>query len=132
MFIPKIVETARNDIDSGIHKIKEAFGFMKFDVVIGNPPYQESTQGSRTSDRPIYHLFMQMAFKLAPKVTMITPARFLFDAGDTPSAFNQTMLNDPHFRVVFYKWDSSAIFPRTQIKGGIALDCIIKVTTQKM
>ncbi|MBT9261817.1 Eco57I restriction-modification methylase domain-containing protein [Lacticaseibacillus paracasei] len=121
VFIPKIVETARNDIDSGIHKIKEAFGFMKFDVVIGNPPYQESTQGSRTSDRPIYHLFMQMAFKLAPKVTMITPARFLFDAGDTPSAFNQTMLNDPHFRVVFYKWDSSAIFPRTQIKGGIAI-----------
>lgn len=52
---------------------------------------------------------------------MITPARFLFDAGDTPSAFNQTMLNDPHFRVVFYKWDSSAIFPRTQIKGGIAI-----------
>lgn len=106
-------------------KVKEAlaekFGEeMKFDVIIGNPPYQEETIG--TSDNPIYHLFMQEAYKLADKVCLITPARFLFDAGKTPKAWNQEMLSDPRLKVVFYEHDSSKVFPGTvDIKGGIAI-----------
>ena len=42
-------------------------GSMKFDVVIGNPPYQKSI-GASTSDDPIYHVFMQESYKLADKV----------------------------------------------------------------
>ena len=67
---------------------------MKFDYAIGNPPYQEETGGTCTSDKPIYHLFMDEAYKVADKVELITPARFLFNAGATPKAWNKQMLED--------------------------------------
>lgn len=92
---------------------------MKFDVVIGNPPYQEETMG--TSDTPIYHYFMDAAYELSEKVMFITPARFLFDAGKTPSAWNRKMLDDPHLKVVHYEQKSEYIFPNTNIMGGIAI-----------
>ena len=65
---------------------------MKFDVVIGNPPYQESLEG--TSDRPIYNYFMDLSYEIADKSILITPARFLFNAGKTPKAWNRKMLAD--------------------------------------
>jgi len=101
--------------------LAERFGKeMKFDVIIGNPPYQEETL--RTSDKPVYHLFMQEAYKLADKVCLITPARFLFEAGKTPRAWNQEMLADLHLKVVYYEEDSSKVFPGiVEIKGGIAI-----------
>ena len=57
---------------------------MKFDVVIGNPPYQEEGNGDDSSSKPIYNYFMSEAYKFADKVCFITPARFLFNAGKTP------------------------------------------------
>lgn len=118
-FINGIVETAKKGVDEGVKKIKEAFYNMKFDVVIGNPPYQESIKG--TSDSPIYHLFYDLSFKLADKVTLITPARFLFNAGKTPKSWNDKMLHDSHFKVVLFEQNSDKIFPRTDIKGGLAI-----------
>ena len=53
---------------------------MKFDFVIGNPPYQEEIEGS--SDRPIYNAFMDAVYGISDKVELITPARFLFNAGN--------------------------------------------------
>lgn len=64
---------------------------------------------------------MNLAYRLSDLVTLITPARFLFNAGGTSKQWNQKMLNDPHFKVVMYEANSSAIFPRTDIKGGIAI-----------
>jgi len=55
---------------------------MKFNAIVGNPPYQITTEG--TSDKPIYHLFMDIAFRISDKVSFITPGRFLFNAGKTP------------------------------------------------
>jgi 23S rRNA G2445 N2-methylase RlmL len=52
---------------------------FKFDVVIGNPPYQEETVGDSTQAPPIYHKFMDEAYKIADMVNFITPARFLFN-----------------------------------------------------
>lgn len=92
---------------------------VKFDCIIGNPPYQEETVG--TSDRPIYPEFMEGAYEIADKVTLITPARFLFNAGKTPKAWNQKMLQDPHLKVSYYEQNSSKVFPSTDIKGGIAV-----------
>ena len=92
---------------------------MKFDVVIGNPPYQEETKD--TSDKPIYNYFMSEAYKFADKVCFITPARFLFNAGKTPKKWNATMLNDKHLKVAYYEQDSSNVFPNTDIKGGVAI-----------
>ena len=94
---------------------------MKFDFVIGNPPYQEETESDSTRKPPIYHLFMDEAYKIATVVELITPARFLFNAGYTPKPWNEKMLNDCHFKVQEYEADSAKIFPNTDIKGGVVI-----------
>ena len=93
----------------------------KFDVVIGNPPYGEEAQGSGTRETPIYHLFMDAAYDVADKVVMITPARFLFNAGFTPKRWNEKMLADPRLTVAFYEQKSDRLFPGTEIMGGIVV-----------
>lgn len=92
---------------------------MKWDFVIGNPPYQEETID--TSDKPVYNDFMDAAYECAEAVELITPARFLFNAGKTPKAWNEKMLNDEHFKVLDYQQDSSKVFSNTDIKGGVAI-----------
>ena len=97
---------------------------MKFDFVIGNPPYQDESNGDlRNYAPPIYHLFLDEAYKVADKVELIHPARFLFNAGATPKAWNEKMLQDPHFKVLEYEEDSDKVFPNlsTPIKGGIVI-----------
>lgn len=93
----------------------------KFDVVIGNPPYQEEATGSGTRDTPVYHLFMDAAHEIGEKAVLITPARFLFNAGFTPKAWNAKMLADPHLSVPIYVPSSDELFPGTNINGGIAV-----------
>lgn len=92
---------------------------MKFDFVIGNPPYNEDTEG--TSDKPVYDKFMDGAYQMSSKVMLITPARFLFNAGKTQKVWNEKMLSDKHLKVLEYKQNSSETFPNTDIKGGIAI-----------
>lgn len=94
---------------------------MKFDFIIGNPPYQEETESDSTRMPPVYHHFMEQSYAIADKVCLITPARFLFNAGYTPKQWNEKMLCDPHFKVEMYEADSSRVFPNTDIKGGIAI-----------
>lgn len=93
----------------------------KFDVVIGNPPYQEEAQGGGTRDTPVYHLFMDASYEVGTKVILITPARFLFNAGFTPKAWNEKMLADAHLTVPIYARDSSELFPGTKIRAGIVV-----------
>lgn len=92
---------------------------MKFDFCIGNPPYQETQDA--TSDKPVYNEFMDAAYDIADKVELITPARFLFNAGKTPRNWNEKMLSDEHFKVSYYEQDSSKVFMNTDIKGGVAV-----------
>lgn len=92
---------------------------MKFDFCIGNPPYQESQEA--TSDKPVYNHFIDAAYDIADKVELITPARFLFNAGKTPKTWNQKMLDDEHVKVAYYEQDSSKVFSNTDIKGGVAI-----------
>lgn len=95
---------------------------MKFDFVIGNPPYQDNTLGDNEGYAPpIYHLFMDESFKVANKVELITPARFLFNAGSTPKPWNKKMLNDEHFKVLKYVQKSNLVFANTDIKGGVCI-----------
>jgi len=114
-----LVKDWKNKVLVSVDSISKGDEMMKFDVVIGNPPYQEETEG--TSDKPIYNYMMDAAEEVADKVCLITPARFLFNAGKTPKAWNQKKLNDPHFKVNYYEQDSSKIFSNTDIKGGIAI-----------
>ena len=93
----------------------------KFYAVIGNPPYQMEGSGNKTFAPPIYHEFMDAAYEVGEKVELVTPARFLFNAGSTPKAWNQKMLADDHFKVELYEPDASKMFPGTDIKGGVAV-----------
>lgn len=93
----------------------------KFDVVIGNPPYQEEAGGTATHGKPIYHRFMDAAYEVGKKAVLITPARFLFNAGYTPKAWNSKMLADPHLTVEHYVPKSDQLFPGTDIKGGVTV-----------
>lgn len=67
-----------------------------FDFVIGNPPYQEQNNMNQRQS-PVYHLFMDEAEKVSDVVELITPARFLFNAGQTPKAWNNKKLHDLHY-----------------------------------
>ena len=95
---------------------------MRFDFIIGNPPYQDETTGeNKTFAPPVYHKFMDEAYKIADKVELVHPARFLFNTGSTPKEWNEKMLNDPHFKVLYYEPNSNKVFVNTSIKTGIAI-----------
>ena len=93
----------------------------KFYAVIGNPPYQTDPGEGNTRAQPIYDKFMDACYEVADVVELITPARFLFNAGQTLPSWNEKMLNDPHIKVVDYEPDSSRVFANTDIKGGVAV-----------
>lgn len=95
---------------------------MKFDYVIGNPPYQDETLGDNKGFAPpVYNKFLDASYEIADKVEMIHPARFLFNAGSTPKAWNEKMLSDSHFKVLHYESDASVMFTNTEIKGGVVI-----------
>lgn len=94
---------------------------MKFDFIIGNPPYQDERQGTSKTALPIYHNFIKASYSLADVVELITPARFLFNAGRTPKDWNEKMLKDVHLKVIEYEQNASRIFPNTDIKGGVVI-----------
>lgn len=99
-------------------------GKKLFDYVIGNPPYNEDFENSGDNGnfaKPVYNYFMDATYEVAKKVELIHPARFLFNAGSTPKAWNEKMLNDEHFKVMKYEADCAKIFPNTDIKGGVAI-----------
>ena len=94
---------------------------MKFDFIIGNPPYQEKSRGANANDTPVYHWFYNAVLELSDKIELITPARFLFNAGGTPQDWNEKMLNDIHLKVLWYEPNSNNVFNNADIKGGVAV-----------
>ncbi|MFI3100694.1 Eco57I restriction-modification methylase domain-containing protein [Streptococcus suis] len=121
-YIESLTDTLKTDGEQGKKLVEEAFNKVKFDVVIGNPPYQEETIGENsTFAPPIYHKFMDLSYEVADKAVLITPARFLFNAGSTPKAWNKKMLEDEHLKVIYFEQNSANIFPNTDIKGGVAV-----------
>jgi type II restriction enzyme len=116
----------RSNISLRFMDIKEMRAMEKklFNYVIGNPPYNEDFENSGDNGnfaKPVYNQFMDAAYQVSDKVELIHPARFLFNAGSTPKAWNKKMLNDPHFKVLSYEADSTKVFPNTDIKGGLAI-----------
>lgn len=120
--IPAVTYNWRSKLSVLFRKVKEkTMGKKLFDFVIGNPPYQEETANDGDRKNPIYNLFMDQAYDTSSNVELITPARFLFNAGQTPKAWNKKMLEDTHLKVLYYEPDATRLFHDTEIKGGIAI-----------
>lgn len=95
---------------------------MKFDYCIGNPPYQSNTLGDNDKFAPsVFNDFMDAAYQISDKVEMITPAKFLFNAGNTPKKWNDERLHDKHFKVEKYYADSRDVFSGVNIAGGVVI-----------
>lgn len=127
-YFEDLVNQLKNKPENFINKVsktnywkKDGNEDMKFDAIVGNPPYQIMATGEANGSDPIYHLFIDAACKLGEKVSFIHPARFLFNAGKTPKDWNEKMLNDEHYKVVQYWANSGDVFPTVDIKGGVAV-----------
>jgi site-specific DNA-methyltransferase (adenine-specific) len=102
----------------GRRKIEKEMG-MKFDVVVGNPPYQMSGGGGGTNDTPLYNVFVEEAIKLNPRfISMIIPSRWMA-GGRGLEEFRADMLKDGRIRHLVDFPNASELFPGVEIKGGV-------------
>lgn len=92
---------------------------MKFDFVIGNPPYQENDGGAQASAKPVYNLFVEAAKQIkTKKICMIIPARW-YSGGKGLDKFRDEMLNDIHIKVIHDFPNTGDCFPNVNIRGGV-------------
>ena len=97
---------------------------MKFDVIIGNPPYQLNTVSGETTNvskqaKPIYNLFVNQAKKLNPRfLCMIIPSRW-FAGGLGLDSFRQEMMEDAHITYLVDYTNAKDCFPQNSISGGV-------------
>lgn len=124
---PDIINNLKNNPTTVVSALRDGKQFwqtnndesMKFNAVVGNPPYQLEGKNSRKT--PIYNYFYDLAFALSRKASLITPGRFLFKAGQAPNEWMDKMLSDPHLKVVDFFQKSTDVFPSVDIKGGVAI-----------
>ena len=102
---------------------------MKFDFIIGNPPYQEDLESSTNQAKPVYHRFVEQAQKLSSNaVSLIIPSRW-FAGGMGLENFRTTMMNDTQIRKIVDYINAKECFPNSSISGGVCYFVWQKGTT---
>ena len=94
---------------------------MKFDAIVGNPPYQENDGSGASSDAatPVYNKFVDVARNIKPQyLTLIMPSKWMI-GGRGLQKFREDFMNDKHIEVMFDFQDSSECFTNQHIDGGI-------------
>jgi site-specific DNA-methyltransferase (adenine-specific) len=93
---------------------------MKFDVIVGNPPYQRHDGGPGLGATPIYQHFVEQAVSIEPDhIVMVIPSRWMV-SGKGLTGFRNKMLNDSRMKEIVHYADSSDVFPQVNISGGIS------------
>ncbi len=127
-YFEDLINQIKNKPSNFIQKVEQGKSFwkainndkMKFNAVVGNPPYQEMDGGGTGSSAiPVYNLFVDLATRLSPNyITMIMPAKW-YTGGKGLDSFREFMLNDTRiFKLVDFE-DSRLVFPTVDIAGGI-------------
>ena len=92
---------------------------MKFEVIIGNPPYQEEDGGAGASAKPIYNQFVDVSKEVLPSyLCIIMPSRWMA-GGKGLDEFRSAMLNDKHIVELHDFMHPEDVFPNTNNRGGV-------------
>lgn len=119
LFIPDLVKKIRTNIHDVEKYVQKGFKVMKFDAVVGNPPYQENDGGSGSSATPVYNKFIQLSDRLSNKyISLITPSKW-FAGGKGLDQFRDYMLNNDSIKVMVDYDNAKELFPNTSIAGGV-------------
>lgn len=118
-YIDGIIEGIKSNSKKESEIIRERFNNMKFDIIIGNPPYNENDNDSgKGSASPLYDKFVVLAKSLSPKyISMITPSVW-FTGGKGLEKYRSDMVNDKHFKSIYNFETPQDVFPRVNLRGG--------------
>ena len=127
-YFEDLINQIKNKPTNFIEKVKKGKSFwkairndnMKFNAVVGNPPYQVMDGGGTgSSAKPIYNCFVDISFNIRPSyATMIIPAKW-YSGGKGLDNFRESMLNDTHISTLVDFEDSRQVFPLVDIAGGV-------------
>lgn len=127
-FVDHIVEDAKASPKDEAEKIKRKFGNMKFDVVIGNPPYQEvvakkETNNGQKAVTNIFQYFQELADSIAQEcATLIYPGkRWIHQSGKGLRKFGYEQINDVHLKKLIYYVNANDVFQDVAISDGISI-----------
>lgn len=124
-YIPHLLERMEKDPERLAKKLQRTDTWrkegepMKFDAIVGNPPYQIADGGNNASAMPIYQKFVELATAVEPHyISMIMPSRW-YSGGRGLDDFRTTIMNDIRMRVLYDYASSDYCFPGVDISGGI-------------
>lgn len=125
IYLTKLLERMKDDQPRLARKLSNPVTWekegekLKFDAVVGNPPYDVMDGGAQASSKPLYQYFIQGSKALNPNyISFILPTRW-YAGGKGLDEFREEMLNDEHISVLHDCLTPEKIFPNTNIRGGV-------------
>lgn len=122
-----LIDVIKNNPATFVNEVRDGRRFwkannndhMKFNAIVGNPPYQVMDGGHGSSSKSIYNEFVTIAQKISPiYISMIMPSRWM-TGGKGLDAFRDMMINDKRIQIMHDYMEASSLFNNVQIEGGI-------------